>query len=84
MIQTIKVGDSIICIKVEPMPKNDKAPELELNKEYIAKELFQCGCGELHINIGLPLNLNYVECYKCRETLPNTNHWCHYSRFKSK
>lgn len=75
-------GELITCINIEPLKNNSIAPDLELNKEYSVKELFTCKCGEKHVNIGLPLNVNFVECYKCRETLPKTNHWCHSSRFE--
>ncbi len=84
MIQAKKVGETIVCVNTEPLKGNDKAPELELNKEYKVKEIFICKCKEEHLNVGLELTLNYVECFKCRETLPDTNHWCHTSRFVNK
>lgn len=70
------------CINIEPLKGNDKAPELVLNKIYSLRDIFICKCGERHYNVGLPMMLNYVECYKCRETLPNEWHYCHSSRFK--
>lgn len=74
----------VICKNNKPFPINEIGPELELDKEYPLKEIFKCHCGEEHYNVGLPLNINYVECYKCRERLPFTIHWCHSSRFEKK
>lgn len=78
---SIKEGTVIICKNIEPLPGNKIAPTLELDKEYIIKTLFKCHCGEEHVDVGLPLEINYVECHKCRETLPPIAHWCHSSRF---
>ncbi len=80
----MKEDDIIICIEVKPFPVNSTSPPLGINKEYQLKEIFKCSCGEEHFNVGLKREVNYVECYKCRETLPPTNHWCHSSRFKAK
>ncbi len=70
------------CINVKPMSGNTVAPELELNKEYELIDTFICKCGEKHFNVGLPMVLNWVECYKCRQDLPRINHYCHSSRFE--
>ncbi len=80
----MKINDKVICVLTKPFSINSIAPDLELNKEYLATEVFVCSCGEKHVNVGLKLDINYVECYKCRETLPPTNHWCNSSRFKLK
>ena len=70
------------CINIAPMPGNDKAPDLVLNENYtILKEII-CACGEHHYDVGLPLLINYVECFKCRQTLTGDIHWCHSSRFQ--
>ncbi len=77
----MKINDNLECVNIEPFKNNTIAPELTLNGDYKALDIFMCKCGEQHINVGLKLEINYVECYKCRETLPDTNHWCHSSRF---
>lgn len=74
----------VICNNVKPFPVNEIGPSLELNKEYNLLKVIKCGCGEEHYNIGLPLEVNYIECYKCRERLPDTTHWCNSSRFTIK
>lgn len=74
----------LICINVKPFPVNEIGPQLVLDKEYTLEEVYKCECGEEHYNVGLPLEINYVECYKCRERLPDHTHWCHSSRFKIK
>lgn len=75
---------TIICINDKPFPVNEIGPPVQLNKEYELQEVHKCSCGQEHYNVGLPLEINYVECYKCRERLPDTTHWCHSSRFKIK
>lgn len=72
------------CVNDKPFPVNEIGPKLELGAIYKIAEIFKCKCGEQHCNIGLELEINYVECYKCRERLPDTTHWCHSSRFKIK
>ena len=72
----------LICINNTKFPVNEIGPDLELNKEYELKERVTCGCGEKHYDVGLVNDINYVECYKCRETLPSGIRWCHSSRFK--
>ena len=76
--------DIIVCNSTTPMPGNELAPSLELGAEYKIKDVYICGCGEKHLDIGLELKLNYVECYKCREQLPKDTHFAHISRFTKK
>jgi len=71
----------IICINTDILPGNEISPSLELNKEYNLIDIYTCECGEKHYNVGLKMEVNYVRCYKCEEELPDTNHWCHSSRF---
>ncbi len=80
----MKENDIIECINIEPLEGNNIAPPLEL-KEYTIKQLFTCGCGQTHVDVGLQSEVNYVECYKCRQTLPNSKevHWCNSIRFKT-
>lgn len=73
----------ITCINIKPFPINEIGPKLELNKEYELLEIIKCGCKQEHYNVGLQLEVNYIECYKCRERLPDSNHWCNSSRFKN-
>lgn len=74
----------LICTNAEKFPINEIGPKLVLGKEYVLESKFKCGCGEDHYDVGLPLEINYVECYKCRERLPENIHWCHSSRFELK
>lgn len=73
----------LICINDKKFPVNEIGPKVKEGNSYKLIESMKCSCGEEHYNIGLPLEVNYVECYKCREKLPLTNHWCHSSRFKT-
>jgi len=77
-----EIGTEIICINDKPFPVNEIGPELKLDTTYTLKEIIICGCGQKHYNVGLPLLIGYVECYKCRERLPLTTHWCNSTRFK--
>lgn len=74
----------LICINDKPFPVNEIGPNLVLDKEYALNSIEICKCGEQHYNVGLPLEISYVECYKCRERLPDITHWCNSSRFKLK
>lgn len=72
-----------MCVNKKPFPVNNIAPPLTEGVEYELLEVHTCSCGEEHYNVGLPMKIvNYVECYKCRERLPDTTHWAHSSRFK--
>jgi len=68
-------------INDKPMPGNEVGPEIKYGEEHEIISKFKCNCGEEHINIGLKMDVNWVECYKCRETLPADIRWCHSSRF---
>ncbi len=84
MLVTEKAEGIFMCLNEDPMPGNDKGPDLLLDKMYQLKQIHTCSCGEKHFDVGLVSSLNYIECYKCREDLPlgNEIHWCHSSRFK--
>lgn len=75
---------TIICINIKPFPVNEIGPNLVLDKEYPLQAKFKCACGEEHYDVGLSNDVNWVECYKCREKLPSNIRWCHSSRFKEK
>lgn len=77
-----KYTTTLICINDKPFPINEIGPTLSLDKIYSLKDVFTCKCGENHFDVGLENDVNYVECYKCRETLPSDIRWCHSSRFK--
>jgi hypothetical protein len=74
----------MICIINSRLEGNDTKPDLVLNGQYVVKKEHTCKCGEVHFDVGLKSELNYVTCYKCREVLPDSDHnihWCHSSRF---
>jgi hypothetical protein len=77
----IELNDELTCVNSKPLSGNDIAPKVIEGDKYIAKELHTCGCGKLHIGVGLPMECNWVKCYDCSEELPSTTHWCHPSRF---
>lgn len=77
----MQVNDLLKCVNVAPLPKNTIAPDLKLGEEYPLKEIHTCSCGKQHFNVGLPMEVNFVECHDCRETLPSHTHWAHPSRF---
>lgn len=71
----------LICNNSKPLVGNDIAPPLKEGEEYSLIDIHICKCGKQHYNVGLPLNVNWVKCYDCKEELPLTNHWSHPSRF---
>lgn len=83
--ETLKIGDEVEVINDAYMPGNDEGPVIKNGQKYPVKNTCKCGCGELHVDIGLISHLNYVTCYKCKEDLPNSKfggiHWTHSSRF---
>jgi hypothetical protein len=80
----IKLNDKLICNNAKPLTGNDVAPPLKEGEEYTASLLHSCGCGKVHIGVGLYMEVNYVRCYDCKEELPTITHWCHPSRFTNK
>lgn len=80
----IIVGTKLKCIFNQVLPGNEHAPSLELGKIYECKEVYVeriSGRPHLHIDVGLPLELNYVKSYATGMELPKTTHWCHPNRF---
>lgn len=81
----IKVGDKLKCIFNQALPGNDYAPKLVLGEEYICKAILSESFGDedmcYHIDVGLPLTLNWVKSYATGKELPSTTHWCHPNRF---
>ncbi len=79
---SLKIKDmKVRVINDKPMPGNDIGPDIKIGEEHELGTIYTCKCGEKHYDIYLPLDVNFVECYKCRETLPEYIRWCHSSRF---
>lgn len=74
------------CINIKPLPGNDVAPPLELNKEYEIKVTILDKKDNHHYDVGLQSRYNYITSKETGETLPNSGiggiHWCHPSRFE--
>lgn len=77
----IHVGDKLKCIFDTILPGNDRGPKLEAGKEYECKNTCFDSAGNLHVDVGLECNLNFVRSYATQEELPGTAHWCHPNRF---
>lgn len=82
-MEKITKGDTLFVVKTEPLEGNDVAPPLKLNEKHTAAEVYECSCGQQHIDVGLLSEYNYIRCYTCEKELPNGDaiHWCHPSRF---
>jgi hypothetical protein len=78
----IKVGDKLRCILIDKLPDKEHAPDLKLNEEYTCLHIFLDKEDNQHIDVGLPLALNWITSFETGETLPGTCHWCHPSRFE--
>lgn len=79
----LKKDDIAICIDNKPLQGNVVAPPLQEKEEYPVIDVYECFCGQKHIDVGLKSEYNYIRCYKCESNLPNGNkiHWCHPTRF---
>jgi hypothetical protein len=84
MKKTFEPKQTVKAINIEPLAGNDKAPDLELNKEYVVKQIILDSQGNQHLDVGLVSELNYVTSWETKEPLPDgdTIHWCHPSRFE--
>lgn len=71
------------CINADRLPGNDIGPRLTKGENYEVVKEYTCKCGQVHYDVGIVSTLNYVECYLCRETLPDSKkiHWCNSIRF---
>lgn len=76
-----QINSKVICKNSNPLPGNDIAPPLKTGEEYTVTEIHTCKCGKHHLNVGLPLEVNWVTCYDCNQKLPNHTHWSHPDRF---
>ncbi len=77
----IMPGTKLKCIFSQKLPGKDYAPALKQDEEYECKSIHLDSEGNAHIDVGLPLELNYVKSYATGEELPGTTHWCHPNRF---
>lgn len=80
----IVVGDTLMCTNNEPLEGNKIAPPLEINKEYVVKNVVKDKGGNPHFDVGIASNVAYVTSYETKEELPDGDkvHWCHPSRFE--
>lgn len=81
-MNNLLVNDEIKCVNQNLLEGNSNGPDVKLGDIYPLKSIHTCSCGKQHYDVGLPLTLNYVTCYDCKEELPDTTHWCHPSRFE--
>lgn len=81
MNKQIKPGDSLIVMNDKPLKGNDVGPEIKSGDVHTCRSVHMDSKGNPHIDIGLPLKVNYVTSYETGEELPKTTHWCHPSRF---
>jgi hypothetical protein len=63
------------------LPGKSHAPDLRGDKEYECRSVHLDSKGNPHIDVGLPLKINFVTSYATGEELPDTTHWCHPNRF---
>ena len=77
----ITLGDKLKCIFTQPLPGNDHAPKLKQDQEYVCIAVHIENRGFSHIDVGLPLELNFVRSFETGEELPGDVHWCHPNRF---
>jgi hypothetical protein len=84
MSNSKEVGGIVKCINTKPLPGNEVAPPLEMDKVYVVKDVVRDKNGNPHLDVGLKSNYNYVSSYETKEELPYGDkiHWCHPSRFE--
>jgi hypothetical protein len=80
----IQQGAKLKALNNNPLQGNEVAPPLVVGKEYDAKEVYVCQCGQDHVDVGLASKYNWITCYKCKKELPRGEkiHWCHPTRFE--
>lgn len=83
-VNKYNAGEKLVCVNVEPLKGNDKAPPLTLGETYKVKTIVLDKEGNQHLDVGLKSTLNFVTSYETKEELPDGNkiHWCHPSRFQ--
>jgi hypothetical protein len=82
-MELFTVGDLVKAVNIDPLPENDVAPPLELDKNYEVKEIVLDRDGNQHLDVGLVSGYSYIRSYETKEDLPRGSkiHWCHPSRF---
>lgn len=84
-----KKGDTAICVNVGTFPGQSPGnlPALRLNAEYNVNAIKVCECGEINLDVGLPLNDDSggVKCTCGARSSPTTGiWWCRSTRFVRK
>lgn len=81
METAIMPGMKLRCIFSQKLPGKEHGPNLKQNEEYECRSVHLDSKGNAHIDVALPLEINYVTSYATSEELPGTTHWCHPNRF---
>lgn len=84
-----KPGDIAICVKVGTLPgqQSGNGPALRLNAEYIVNAIKVCECGDIELDVGLPLDSNSkgIQCIcGARSSSKTRIWWCSSIRFVKK
>lgn len=78
----LKLGQAVRVINIAPLSDSGIVPPLSLGEERKIEAFTSCGCGEIHLDLGLKSKYNYIKCYKCGDELQlgYKIHWAHSSR----
>lgn len=78
----LTLGQIVRVINIKPLSDSGVVPPLVLGEEKKIEAVTGCGCGEVHLDLGLKSRYNYITCYKCGDDLPfgDRIHWTHSSR----
>jgi hypothetical protein len=75
----------LTCINDGVLASSGIKPKLKKGETYQTRNSCECGCGQLHYDVGLRSTHNYITCYKCGADLPNSGvggiHWANSERF---
>lgn len=77
----IQPGMKLKPIFFTPLPGNTEAPPLDKDFIYTCDSTFTDKGGNLHVNVGIISELNFIRSYGTKEILPGDFHWCHPNRF---
>jgi hypothetical protein len=80
-MSNIQVGDKLKVIFTQPLSKKEYAPDLKQDEEKICIAVHIDSGGNRHIDVGLPLKIEFVKSFATGEVLPGKVHWCHPNRF---
>jgi len=77
--------NKIEIVNDDYLPGNDVKPPIKIGEQHFVLREHVCKCGEIHLDIGLKSEYNFITCYKCREDLPESEniHWINQCRTKS-